>query len=134
MTLQSIFCFLCAFTLAQTPYYGPNEPPHFSQPLANTYDYTEVQINVYDQPELGGLKIVDVSFNGSSLPLQAPDLHGFRGGGSFKMKLGSYPLVWKASRDSSSWPRTVQFKQTVQVGKRDDWLQITIRGDQAQVL
>lgn len=132
--MHSFFCFLCAFFIAQSPYYGPNEPPHFSTPLPGTYDYTEVAINVYDQPELGGLKIESVSFNGTNISLQGADIHGFRGGGNFKVKLGSYPLVWSASKDSQTWPRTVQFKQTIQVGKRDDWLQVTIRGDQAQVL
>lgn len=89
---------------------------------------------VYDQPDLGGLKIETVTFNGTDVGLQPPDLYGFRGGGGFLLKPGKYQLEWTVSKDKMEWPRTLNYKQTVEINSRDTWVQVTIKGDKAIIL
>lgn len=128
------FFYFTSVGIAQTPYYGPNEPPHFNIKPPSASQLTQVQIQIYDQPDLGGLRILDVSFNGAAIPLQSPDLHGFRGGGSFQMPPGTYQLVWSVSRDKQEWPRSLKHQKSVQVQQRDTWVQVTIQGDEATIL
>ncbi len=118
----------------QVPYYGPDESPHVTQPSPKVSQKIRVQILVYDQPDLGGLTIQEVSFNGTTLALQPADLNGFRGGGSFALSPGSYSLNWIVSRDARVWPRTIKHRQTVQITSKDSWMQVTIQGDQVTVL
>lgn len=44
---------------AQTPYYGPTSPVEGVIP---------VEVQIYDDPELGGVAIEEVSFNGRQIP------------------------------------------------------------------
>ena len=110
--------------LAQMPYYGPSKPSSGVQ----------VQLMVYDQPDLDGLKIESVTFNGTDVALQPPDLYGFRGGGGFLLNPGKFQLEWTVSKDKMDWPRTLNYKQTVEITPRDTWVQVTIKGDKATVL
>ncbi len=118
------FCLLFCALFAQMPYYGPTSP---SQGI-------QVQLMVYDQPELGGLKIESVTFDGRSVGLQPPDLYGFRGGGGFQLRPGKYQLEWRVSKDKSAWPRTISYKKTIEIQPRDTWVQVTIKGSEATVL
>jgi hypothetical protein len=120
--------------IGQVPYYGPNEGPHFTQPRLSVSEKVRVQILIYDQPDLGGLKIEEVIFNGTSLSLQSADLNGFRGGGSFQVIPGTYQLVWKVSRSTKDWPRVLKHQKEIKINQRDSWMQITIQGDQSTVL
>lgn len=123
--------FLIFALLAQSSYYGPKPPPHFGPPsIENTI---RVQIQIYDDPALGGARIEEVSFNQQDIPLQSPDLHGFRGGAGFQMSPGKYDLVWSVSTDRTSSPKTVQQKQKISISKGDQWIQITIQGENATV-
>ncbi len=107
------------------PYYGPSSPES---------NRVQVQVLVYDEPQLGGLKIESVTFNGRSIGLQPPDLYGFRGGGGFQLQPGSYRLEWRVSKDKVEWPRTLSFNKTIEIKPRDTWVQVTIKGDQVSVL
>lgn len=111
---------------AQVPYYGPTSP---SQGNA-----IQVQLMVYDQPELGGIKIESVTFHGVNVSLQPPDLYGFRGGGGFQFQPGSYQLTWRVSNEKVNWPRSLEFKKTIVIKPQDTWVQVTIQGDKANVL
>lgn len=109
---------------SQMPYYGPTSPSSGIQ----------VQLMVYDQPELGGLKIESVRLNGINVNLQPPDLYGFRGGGGFQFQPGSYQLEWSASKDKVTWPRSMSYKKTILIEPRDTWVQVTIQGDKVNIL
>lgn len=93
----------------------------------------QVQVFVYDEPELGGLKIESVSFDRRSVGLQPADLYGFRGGGGFQLPPGNYRLEWTASRGGHGWPRSEKYKKTVQIGTDDTWVQIEINGSSVTV-
>jgi len=110
---------------AQTPYYGPTSPVEGVIP---------VQIQIFDDPELGGVKIEEASFNGQTIPLKPSGVRGFRGGGSFKQAPGRYDLIWTVSRGGKDWPRTVQHKEKVSVKQNDVWIQVAIHGEKVTVL
>lgn len=93
-----------------------------------------VQIGMYDDPTLGGVRIQNASFNQTNIPLQSADLHGFRGEAGFQVAPGAYDLVWTVLRDRFAWPRTIRHKEKITIGKRDEWVQITVKGDEVTVL
>lgn len=136
--IGSITFFLANFSyslgFAQTPFYGPPPPPKFSGPPPTAIHKIKVQVLIYDQPELGGKKIESVSFNGKNIPLQPPDLKGFRGGGGFQLEPGSYRLEWRISGNPSGWPRSLGFEQAIKINENDTWVQVTIQGDKATLL
>ena len=110
---------------AQTPYYGPTSPVSGVIP---------VEIQIYDDPELGGVAIEEVIFDGRQIPLKPSGIRGFRGGGNFKLAPGSYDLIWTVSRSGSGWPRTARQKHKVRIQQNDVWVQISIHGEQVTVL
>ena len=110
---------------AQSTYYGPTSP---------VPGLIKVEIQIYDDPELGGAKIEEVLFHNQQISLKPPGVHGYRGGGSFQLEPGSYDLIWRVSSSTIAWPRTVKHQQKVQVGTRDVWVQITIHGNSAAVI
>lgn len=138
MILQrSLWVFLlvaiASILVAQTPYYGPKPLPHFNEPKYPAKLY-HVQLYAYDDPAPGGLKIQDVTLAGQAADIKPPDIHGFRGGGGFRLAAGKYKLSWNVSRDDFSWPRSLHYEQTITVVPRDTWLQVTIRGDKVTTL
>jgi hypothetical protein len=111
---------------AQTPYYGPSSP---------VPGLIRVEIQAFDDPDLGAVKMDEVIFNGKQIPLKPAGIHGFRGGAHFQVSPGSYDLIWSVSRDCQScWPRTVRHKQKVQIKKGMTWVQITIQGENATIV
>ena len=110
---------------AQTQYFPPS---------LSSGKLIPVEIQIYDDPELGGVTIQDVSFDGQQIPLKPTGVYGFRGGGSFKKASGSYDLVWTIQRPGNDWPRTVQKKQKVIIKGNDVWVQISIHGENMTVL
>jgi hypothetical protein len=110
---------------AQTPYYGPTSPQS---------NLIKVDIQIYDDPDLGGVRVEEASFNGQSIMIKPPGLHGFRGGGGFQVKPGSYRLVWVVSRMSTDWPRTIRHEQKIQVKQGDVWIQVSIHGNRVDIL
>jgi len=110
---------------AQTPYYGPTSPISGLVPI---------ELQIFDDPELGGVAIEEAIFNGRQIPLKPAGLRGFRGGASFKLAPGSYDLIWTVSRPENSWPRTAKHKQKVSIQKNDVWVQVAIHGEHASVL
>jgi hypothetical protein len=111
---------------AQTPYYGPTSP---------VAGLIKVEIQVYDDPDLNGVKVEEVIFDGKNIPLKPVGIHGFRGGGNFQVKAGSHLLIWRISKGSKApWPRVVQHQQKVEIREGNDWVQITIQGEQATIV
>ena len=107
------------------PYKGPTSP---------VPGLVRVEIQVNDDPELGGVTIADVSFNGKTVALKPAGVRGYRGGVSLQVPPGEYDLIWHVSRGKKAgWPSTVEHKQKVKVGQRDVWVQITIQGEKASI-
>ena len=117
--------------VAQSNYFGPKPPPHFLSPPAT--NAIRVQIQIYDDPSLGGARINEVSFNQTKIPLQAPDLHGYRGGGGFQVPAGKYSLNWNVTVYQESSSQTFDHKKTVTISKNDTWVQIMIQGEEASI-
>lgn len=109
---------------AQTPYLGPKY---------STEGMIRVDVQVFDDPELGGATIVEASFDGRSIPLKPTGIHGYRGGGGFKKVPGSYDLSWTVSPGGDGWPRTTRHHQKVPIQSNDNWVQIVIQGATAEV-
>lgn len=112
--------------LAQT-YLGPKE---FGPKNA---ELIRVEILVKDSPDLSGLQIQNVSFNGVQIPLKPRDIFGKRGDASFQLPPGKYILRWTANRDTIVWPRVLRFEEEVNLDLRDLWVQVQIIGDQATI-
>ena len=110
---------------AQSTYYGPTSP---------VPGLIKIEIQIYDDPELGGPKIVEVQFHNQQIALKPPGVRGYRGGASFQLEPGSYDLIWRVSSSTFTWPRTVKHQQKIQIGPRDVWVQIAIHGNAAAVL
>lgn len=113
--------------LAQNTYLGPTEPGYNSESLIR------IEIIVQDSPELGGVRILEASFDGHNIPIKSPDIYGHRGVASFQLMPGTYKLRWTVKRDAYIWPRTVQHEELVHVSPRDLWIQITVEGDNAAI-
>ncbi len=109
---------------AQTPYYGPNSP---------VPGLIKVEIQIYDDPELGGVRIEEVSFHDQLISLKPAGIRGFRGGGNFQVPPGNYKLIWRVSRGKNDWPRTIRHEQKVRVSSQDVWIQISFHGETADV-
>ncbi len=129
--LGTIFCvcgtILSLFAQNTNTYLGPHAP------VPGNPQLIRVQILVYDSVETGGLEIKSASFNQTDIPLKPRDIHGFRGEGTFQVPPGTYKLKWKVQRDKINWPRIVPHEETVNLDKRDLWLQITIQGETAAI-
>jgi hypothetical protein len=110
---------------AQMQYFGPTSP---------VPGLVKVEIQIYDDPDLGGVTMQEVIFNEQSIPLKPVGIHGYRGGGSFQEKPGTYKLVWKVARTKNDWPRTVRHEQKIQVMVKDVWIQISLQGEKIEVL
>lgn len=111
----------------QNTYFGPDHP------LPGNPYLVRVQILVYDSPVQGGLQMENVDFYGQSIPLKPRDIYGFRGEGTFQVKPGVYKLRWTVQRNKLIWPRTIEHEETVTVDPRDQWIQIKIEGENAQI-
>ena len=121
---------LAVFSLfAQSTYYGPT-----SQPSPLSPHLVKVQIQAYDDPDLGGAKIASLSFNQTAIPLKPSDIYGFRGSAGFQLKAGSYSLNWETSNGTNNWPRTIKHQQQIQVQDKDVWVQISIQGEKVVIL
>lgn len=126
--IRSLLLLFSSVLFGQSIYYGPKASPHFDGPTNN--HLIRVQIAVYDAPSLDGVRIKDVSFNNQTVALQSPDLKGFRGEAGFQVAPGTYTLIWNVSRDQFAWPRTIRHKEKIQIEKREEWVQITIQGEE----
>ena len=121
--------------LAQSTYYGPEDPYYgpspapFQQPSQDV----RVEVQVYDEGTLGGVQVGKVIFNKQEIALRPAAIHSSRGGGSFLVKPGTYNLSWMTETQTSAWPRTQSYKRQVEVKKGDYWIQITIRGSQCEI-
>ncbi len=113
---------------AQTTYYGP----HVVGPSVPGQHVVRVEVLVYDDPAQGGLRPQEVIFNGHSIALKPRDIHSYRGGGSFQVAPGTYPLEWVVLRDKITWPRTLTYKESIVIDKSSMWVQVTIRGGQLE--
>lgn len=110
---------------AQTTYFGPTSP----QP-----GLVMVDVQIFDDPSLGGVKIEEVVFNGQMIPLKPAGIHGLRGGGGFQLRPGTYKLSWKVSRISKDWPKTISHQEKIVVQSNDTWVQVEIHGEKSQIL
>jgi hypothetical protein len=130
--------FLCALNLMYLPVTKKN------QFLAQTYlgpkefgpkssELIRVEVLVKDSPDLSGLQIQNVFFNGVQIPLKPRDIFGKRGDASFQLPPGKYGLHWTANRDTLVWPRVLKFEEEVILDPRDLWVQVQIIGDQATI-
>lgn len=112
--------------VAQT-YLGPKESS------VHEAELIRVEILVKDSPDLSGLQIRDVTFNGQVVPLKPRDVFGKRGAASFQLPPGKYILRWTANRNTLVWPRVLDFEEEVILDPRDLWVQILIVGDKASI-
>ncbi len=119
---------LAILLFAQTTYYGP----HTVGPTVPG-QYVLVEVLVYDDPSQDGLRPQEVIFNGQSIALKPRDIHFYRGGGSFKVAPGTYPLEWVVLRDKIVWPRTRTYKENITIDKSSMWVQVIIRGGQLEM-
>ncbi len=125
--LASLAMFQPSASYAQNTYLGPVGPSSKGRLI-------KVQIEIYDEPELGGNKVLSVSFDGRQIPLKPADISGFRGGAGLEAPPGTYDLVWEVSLGTGdTWPRTAKRQQKVRISLQDSWVQISIQGQQAVV-
>ena len=114
---------LIAIFLGQHTYFGPTSPPPPQTPRL-----VQVQVELYDEKELGGLTIEKASFAGYDIPLKPSDVFGFRGKGGFQLPVGTYPIAWTVRKQRLIYPRTVSYKKTVTVKPLDQWIEVVITG------
>lgn len=114
--------------LAQNNYMGPDK-----KIPGNPY-LVRIEVLIHDSPELGGVQIQQVVFDGREIPLKPRDIHGYRGTGSFQLPPGKYSLKWIVQRDKIIWPRTITHEEEVTIDQRDLWVQISIVGEEASIL
>jgi hypothetical protein len=112
---------------AQSTYLGPTAP------IPGDPRLVRVEILVKDGPDLGGVQMETVTFNGISIPLKPRDIFGKRGGASFQVAPGKYTLRWTVNRSKTQWPRTISHEEIVTIDPRDLWVQILIEGDEASI-
>jgi hypothetical protein len=113
--------------LVQNTYMGPTSPVP-----GNPY-LVRVEILVRDSPDMGGVQIQNVSFDGKEIPLKPRDILGKRASASFQLAPGNYTLRWTVEKDKVIWPRTISHEEMVIISPRDLWIQILIEGDKATI-
>ena len=113
--------------LAQNTYLGPTEP------VPGNPSLVRVELLVKDSPDLAGVQIQRVTFDGQSVPLKPRDIFGKRGAASFQLPPGKYTLRWTVGRDKIIWPRTASHEEEVTIDPRDLWIQILVEGDHASI-
>ena len=113
--------------IVQNTYLGPTSP------VVGNPQLILVEVIVNDSPELAGVEIQKVQFNGVSIPLKPRDVYGFRGQGSYQLPPGKYKLAWTVNRNKSDWPRSISHEELVTLSPRDLWVQITIEGETASI-
>jgi hypothetical protein len=52
---------------------------------------------------------------------------------SFQVPPGKYKLRWKVNRNKIVWPRTIDREEEVTISPRDQWLQISIVGEDVSI-
>ncbi len=117
----------CSGLIAQNTYMGP------IQPIPGNPHLIRVEVLVRDSPELGGVQIQNVQFDGQTVPLKPRDIFGQRGQASFQLPPGKYTLKWVVQRDKVKWPRTVRHEEEVNIDPRDLWIQIAIDGEEVSI-
>ena len=127
--MRMLYFLLAAVSLfgQSSTYLGPKAPVPGNPKLVR------VVVLVQDSQELAGVSIHSVSFNQTDIPLKPRDIHGYRGGASFQLPPGEYPLEWVIQRDKTYWPRKITHKEIVTISPKDMWIQIQIIGDQASI-
>lgn len=111
----------------QYSYEGPtNRSPTNAQLI-------KVEVLVKDSPDLGGVRIQSVTFDGKNIPLKPPDIFGKRGSAGFQLLPGKYQLRWVVQKDKVAWPRFVTHEEEVTIDPRDLWIQILIEGEEASI-
>jgi hypothetical protein len=113
--------------LVQNTYLGPTEP------IPGNPDLVRIEILIKDSPDLAGVQIQSVTFDGQAIPLKPRDIFGKRGSASFQVRPGKYNLRWTVNRDKIIWPRTSSHEEEVIISPRDLWVQILIEGDSASI-
>ncbi len=119
--------FIKSDLLVQNTYLGPITP------VPGNPQLIRVEVSVYDDPKPGGVEIQFVELNGTKIPLKPRDVYGFRGKGSFQLPPGGYKLKWTVNRDKFAWPRSVSHEESINLDKRDLWLQVMIQGETASI-
>ncbi len=113
--------------ITQNTYLGPTEKS------PNSNQLVRVEILIKDSPDLAGVQIQSVTFDGQAIPLKPRDIFGKRGAASFQLLPGKYTLRWSVNRDKIIWPRTLTHEEIVTIDPRDLWVQILIEGDAASI-
>ena len=113
--------------IAQNTYMGP------SSPIPGDPYLVRVELLVKDSPDLAGVQIQSVIFNGQAIPLKPRDIFGKRASASFQLPPGKYSLRWTVMRDKIVWPRNATHHEEVTLDPRDLWVQILIEGDSASI-
>lgn len=113
--------------ITQNTYMGPTAPVPGDPYLVR------VEVLVKDSPDIAGVQIQNVTFNGQSIPLKPRDIFGKRASASFQLQPGKYTLRWTVNRDKTIWPRTITHEEEVTIDPRDLWIQILIEGDSASI-
>lgn len=113
--------------VTQSTYFGPTEP------IPGDPQLIKVELLIKDSPDLAGVQIQSVIFNGQAIPLKPRDIFGNRGGASFQLPAGTYSLRWTVKRDKLVWPRTQSYQEEVILSPKDLWVQILIEGEKASI-
>ncbi len=111
----------------QNTYLGPTAP------VPGNPDLVRVELLIKDSPDLAGIEIQSVTFDGQAIPLKPRDIFGKRGAASFQLRPGKYTLRWTVNRDKVIWPRTISHEEEVNIDRRDLWIQIIIEGNHASI-
>lgn len=134
---------LCALNLA-TYFFSMKKPSQEALFTQNTYlgptapipgnpELVQVEILIKDSPDLAGVEVQSVTFDGQAIPLKPRDIFGKRGAASFQLRPGKYTLRWTVNRDKIIWPRTLSHEEEVTIDPRDLWIQIIIEGNHASI-
>lgn len=113
--------------IASNTYFGPTDVGNGSAQLI------KVELLISDSPVSGGMQIVEVEFNGQTIPLKPRGIDGKRGSASFQLAPGKYQLKWVVNKDRFAWPRNLQKQAEVTINPRDLWIQIEISGESVAI-
>ncbi len=117
----------CLVASAGNTYFGPKTK------VPGNPQLVRIEIVLKDSQDDSGPQLVSAEFYNRNIPLKPRDIYGNRGSASFQVPPGKYKLTWTTNRDKYVWPRQENHEEEVTVSPRDLWLQIEIKGAEAQI-
>lgn len=104
--------------------------PHYRP---NLQHYVKVKLEIRENTDPLGDKIVSVQLGGHNIPLRPADPTGNRGTTHLQLKPGKYVLKWKVKKQRYTWPRYSIYKEEIDISPKTLWIDILLDGERVFV-